>query len=162
MAGRACTICIHPHRAAIDSALVAGQRGNDVASEYRVSPDAISRHRLHHLARVEVELAGAPVSVGPGDIIGSIADLQTRIMRILRRAESRRDLRGALACIREASNLLTIHGRLTGLIRPDGAVVNVGVLTGSDDRTVAAARARVAGKLAAIAGSQAAIDADAA
>jgi len=44
---RLCTICIHSERTATDGALVAGQSLAAIAALYRVSQDAVSRHRAH-------------------------------------------------------------------------------------------------------------------
>ncbi len=157
--GRRCSICGHEQVAAINAALAEGQQALGIAIEYKVSPDALSRHRINHLPHAALGESPAQVLLGEGstDLLGRLADLQARVLVLLRRAERARDLRGSLACVHEATGLLTLHGRLSGLIRPDGAVVNVGVLTGSDDRNVAATRERIAGKLAALARSPATI-----
>src|SRR4051794_27269317 len=47
---RACTVCTHPARAAIDRALVAGQPYRDIAGQFSVSPSALDRHRAEHLS----------------------------------------------------------------------------------------------------------------
>jgi hypothetical protein len=44
---RVCTICTHPERAAIDQALVGGESAPRIAAKYRVSEDAVTRHRAH-------------------------------------------------------------------------------------------------------------------
>ncbi len=46
---RTCTVCTHPDRSAIDLALVNGVSAHAVAAKYRVSEDAITRHRGNHL-----------------------------------------------------------------------------------------------------------------
>ncbi len=44
---RLCTICAHAQRPAIDGELVAGLSAPKVAAKYRVSSDALTRHRGH-------------------------------------------------------------------------------------------------------------------
>ena len=44
---RTCTICAHTQRPAIDGELVAGLSAPQVAAKYRVSSDALTRHRAH-------------------------------------------------------------------------------------------------------------------
>ena len=44
---RTCTICAHAQRPAIDGELVAGLSAPQVAAKYRVSSDALTRHRAH-------------------------------------------------------------------------------------------------------------------
>ncbi len=46
---RVCTICTHPEREAIDQALVGTTNLREIAALYRVSDDAITRHRGHML-----------------------------------------------------------------------------------------------------------------
>lgn len=47
---RVCTVCTHPDRAAIDLALTAGRDSfRGIARQYRVSPDAVERHRTKHV-----------------------------------------------------------------------------------------------------------------
>lgn len=46
---RACTICTHPERVAIDHALVAGEPYRGIARRFAVSDDAVERHAAHHL-----------------------------------------------------------------------------------------------------------------
>lgn len=58
---RACTICTHAEREAIDRALVAGDPAPRIAALHRVSEDAVARHRGAHLAAL---LARAVVQEG--------------------------------------------------------------------------------------------------
>ncbi len=44
---RACTICQHADKPAIDQALVDGESAPKIAAKYRVSEDAVTRHRAH-------------------------------------------------------------------------------------------------------------------
>ena len=46
---RACTVCAHEQRPAIDAALVRGQPMSALAAHYSVSPDALSRHNAGHV-----------------------------------------------------------------------------------------------------------------
>jgi hypothetical protein len=79
-----------------------------------------------------------------------VVDLQAKVLGLLRRAERARNFNAALGAIREARNLLELHGRLTGQITPDGVRVAVQVNT----RGTEAVRSRVLTKLAALAGGQ--------
>ena len=49
---RACSVCSHPDRAAIDKALVAGEPAPRIAALHRVSEDALLRHRANHLPKL--------------------------------------------------------------------------------------------------------------
>ena len=46
---RSCTVCEHPEREAIDSALVGDASNRSVASLYDVSEAAVRRHKANHL-----------------------------------------------------------------------------------------------------------------
>ena len=51
MSPRACTVCIHPEREDIDKALVEGIAFPALIAQYRVSKDALSRHKHNHLPK---------------------------------------------------------------------------------------------------------------
>ena len=46
---RVCTICVHPDRAAIESALVEGLPYRDMARRFALPKDATARHKSDHL-----------------------------------------------------------------------------------------------------------------
>jgi hypothetical protein len=46
---RPCTVCTHPDRNAIDEALAGGSSARDIAASFRVSEDAVARHKGQHL-----------------------------------------------------------------------------------------------------------------
>jgi len=52
---RSCTVCASPDREAIDKALVGGTACREVAALYRVSPDAVERHKAAHLPKMLTE-----------------------------------------------------------------------------------------------------------
>jgi hypothetical protein len=149
MAGRVCTICVHPQRQAIDVQLATGCRQATVAAAFGASVDAIDRHaRLHLTAATVPTEAPALAPGGTVDVVGSILGLQERLTALLRRAEAKRDLRTCLLALREARVMLETTARLTGQIAPDGALAGehrFGQATGTD-----AARSRILAKLHAI------------
>ena len=58
--GRSCTICTHPHRAAIDAALEAGHAFRDIAGNYHVSKTSLYRHWQFHTAQTPDRSPSAP------------------------------------------------------------------------------------------------------
>ncbi len=46
-----CSICTHPHCAAIEAALVAGQSYRSIAGQFQCSKSSIVRHRQHSATR---------------------------------------------------------------------------------------------------------------
>jgi hypothetical protein len=149
--GRACSICIHKRRAEIDVGLLSGRTHADLARQFNVSNDAISRHAKRHVSVLVAAGADQPhsSSAGPIDLVTSIAALQERVMVLLRKAERGHNLRAALAAVHEAAGLLTLLGKMSGAIGADGVrlTVNLGVGGGS-----AAVRERIFAKLAALSG----------
>jgi hypothetical protein len=150
--GRHCTICGHRNRPAIDQALLTGRSQSSIASEFTLSRDALSRHYLRHVSVEAADGSAPPASEtadGPVDLVGSVASLQARVMALLKKAERDRDLRGALAAVREAAGLLMLLGKMTGVIAPDGTRVQINLGGGS-----ANIKARILQKLAALAGPE--------
>jgi len=120
---RTCTVCLHAERAAIDAALLAQQPLRDIARQYRVSKDALARHR-EHLPAALVHAKAVEDVTHADDLLTQVRDLQARALTILDTAETAGDLKVALAAIREARGCIELFGRLAGELS-DGATVNV-------------------------------------
>ncbi len=121
---RSCTICQHPHREPIDRALVVGTALSEVAAKYRVSDDAVSRHRTNHLP-ARLVLAEKAAEVAEADnLLASVRGLQERTLAILEAAEREREHRTALSAIREARSNLELLAKLLGEL-DDRPQVNV-------------------------------------
>ncbi len=119
-----------------------------LAREFSLSEDAIGRHARRHLSAA----IAATAPIGPVgdqadvDVVAAVGDLQRRVMRLLRQAETKRDVRGALAAVREAAGLLTLLGRLQGIISADGT--RIAIQVGTSAAATEAIRSRVLQKLA--------------
>jgi len=120
---RTCTICMHAERDTIDAALIAQQPLRDIARQYRVSKDALARHR-EHLAAALVQAKEVEDVTHADDLLAQVRDLQARALTILDTAETAGDLKVALAAIREARGCIELFGRLAGELS-DGATVNI-------------------------------------
>ena len=135
MVGRACTICINKRRAEIDAGLLSGRAHADLAREFGISNDAISRHARRHVSAFAA--AGADQSLVPAcgevDLESSVRDLRVRLLRLLRRAEQKHDLRSALLAIRAAARLLELSGRLSGELDAGGVRVLINAGGGGSD-----------------------------
>jgi hypothetical protein len=75
---RACTICIHPDRPAIDMALVNERAIRETSAIFRVSEDALSRHRSEHIPAALARVAEA-------DKTASALDVKTELRRCFER-----------------------------------------------------------------------------
>src|SRR5450756_397126 len=78
---RACTVCVHPEREAIDAALVSGTAYTVIARTYEVGREAVRRHANRHLSAALAALR-APTQAG------SRAPLSERIETLIDRCET--------------------------------------------------------------------------
>jgi hypothetical protein len=130
---RACTICTHPERDTIDSALVGGESTGKLAGRYRtIHERALRRHRDNHLP-AKLVLAHEAEEVATADnLLDKVQGLQSRTLAILDKAEGAGDLRTALGAIREARGNVELLAKLLGEL-DERPVVNV-VLIDSEVR----------------------------
>ena len=111
---RSCTTCTHPDREAIDEALVSGSALSALSAKYRVSEDALGRHKANHLP-AKLVMAQAAEEVAQADtLLGQVRSLQQRALDILDKAEEAGELRTALGAIREARGNLELLAKLLG------------------------------------------------
>jgi transposase-like protein len=131
--GRACTICLHPERAAIDQGLVLGQTVASLSRQFHVHDDALRRHKLSgHYPKASaavVEAARKADAEAQGStLLGVAGTLRDKAINLLGAAEASGDLRTALAGVREATRCLQLMAQLTGDVST-GAVVTVNNVT---------------------------------
>jgi len=74
-----CTICIHPDRALIEQAMVADQPNRAIARQWRVSKDAVARHKEDHLPALLVKAQEAQETA---DAIDLMAELKRSLARV--------------------------------------------------------------------------------
>lgn len=125
MGGRACTICTHGHRDAIDKALVSGTPNRRIAAHYRLAEASVRRHAKNHLPE-RLSLAQEATNVANADgLLRQLEQLQHRTLGILTEAETAGDLGTALRAIREARGNFELLARLVGELdeRPQVNVV---------------------------------------
>ena len=84
---RRCAICTHPDKEAIDEALVGGTALSVLSAKYRVSEDALGRHKANHLPAKLVMAQAAEEVAQADDLLGQMQDLQARTLAILEAAE---------------------------------------------------------------------------
>lgn len=68
-----CTVCAHPERVAIDTALVAGTSNRRVAAQFNISESGVRRHKAEHLTQL---LAKAPPEPAHADALRAQAAAQ--------------------------------------------------------------------------------------
>jgi hypothetical protein len=111
---RVCTVCAHPQRAEIDSALVAGGAIRAIARQYSLGRDSIARHQSDHLPAALALAQGAVQVAQADDLLSQVRGLHRRALAILATAEAQGDLKVALAAIREARGNLELLAKLLG------------------------------------------------
>lgn len=112
---RACSICTHPEKEAINAALIASETYRKIADRYGPSPQALMRHK-EHLPVTLTKAAAAKETAFADDLLEQVKQLRNKAVNILAMAEKSGDLRTALMGIREARAcielLLEVEGRL--------------------------------------------------
>lgn len=111
---RVCTVCTHPDRPAIDQALVNGKGVRETAALFRVSEDAVGRHKETHLPSTLVKAAVAAEVARADDLLGQLAALRQDARRIGTKAEDIGDLKTALAGVRELVRIVELTAKLIG------------------------------------------------
>ena len=113
---RRCSICHHEGLESINRALVEGIAFPVLVAKYRVSKDALSRHKANHLLATLVKAQEAQAVARADDLLDEVRSLQARTLTILDRAERVGDLRTALRAIKEARGNLELLAKLMGQI----------------------------------------------
>ena len=112
---RRCTICAHPERTAIDQALVAGSMPIlKLSALFRVSDDAITRHKAEHLPAKLAKAHQAKEVAHANTLLDEIRALRGKAVGILLTAERAGDLRTALLAIREARSCIELLAEMEG------------------------------------------------
>ncbi len=110
---RPCTVCTHDESHAVNVALVSREAYRDIARQYRVSKDALSRHAKEHLPELLAKARDAVEVAEADSLLSRVEGLYKRTEAILEAAESNREWGTALAAIRECRGNLELLGRVT-------------------------------------------------
>jgi hypothetical protein len=122
---RACTICTHPARAAIDKALAGGATMRELAAKYRVSPDAMERHSAAHLPARIVKAQEAEDVRQALDVVAQLKAINGASLQILSAARAAGDADTALKAIDRIYRQIELQAKLLGELdeRPQVNVV---------------------------------------
>ena len=122
---RRCTVCDHPDRSSIDSALVAGASYRVISGRFPgSSTSALQRHAANHVPAAVAQAQQARAVAHGDDLLDEIRDLKAHAMGVLTRAEAAEDLRAAVSAIREARGCVELLAKMCGELR-DGQTVNI-------------------------------------
>jgi hypothetical protein len=123
---RRCTVCDHPERHSIDTALVSGAPYRNVAKRFALSESSVYRHKTEHLLAHLLKAREVEEVAQADDLLEQVRHLQTHALEILERAEKAGDLRTALTAISQARGNLELLGKLAGEL-DERSVVNLNV-----------------------------------
>jgi hypothetical protein len=124
---RACTVCLHEDRPAIDRALVEGVPFRDIARRWAtLSKDSVARHREAHVSPALTVVRARREAAGAETLADRVESLYGRASAILERAEDGGRDHVALGALRELRGIVELLARLTGELdsRPS-TVVNI-------------------------------------
>jgi hypothetical protein len=138
---RTCTICNHGNRENIEEALLSGESFRNIAQRFGTSATALFRHKTEHLPTALAKAHEAGEVLRADKLVGQVQKLCERTEALFIEAESvlnqakrSKDLKTALAAIRELANLnreargnATLLGQLTGELRRDKSAGDIGV-----------------------------------
>jgi len=106
---RACSICGHEHRDAMEDAFIAGQAKRRIASRYGVTERAVRYHMREHLPALLALARDAERAARADTLLDRMEALQSQTLAILDAPE---DQRTALAAIAQARRNLELIGEI--------------------------------------------------
>ena len=107
---RACSICGHEHRNAMEDAFIAGQAKRRIASQHGVTERAVRYHMREHLPTLLALARDAERAARADTLLDRMEALQSQTLAILDAPE---DQRTALAAIAQARRNLELIGEVT-------------------------------------------------
>ena len=143
--GRACSVCVHSEREAIDAALVGGEPNRRIAARYGLSEAAVRRHKREHIPQALVRASEAQAVAHGSDLMSELQNLQERTLRVLAAEEKSGNARTALAAIKEARANMELMARMitAAASLPEQDDEYTRMLRGMTDEEIAAEKARV-------------------
>lgn len=110
---RVCTVCTHTQRGTIETRILAGESLRDLSALFRVSEDALARHRDNHIPATMAQAQSAATVAQADSLLEQVKQLQVKALKILKDAEDAGDLRAAVGAIREARGNIELLAKLT-------------------------------------------------
>lgn len=117
---RTCTVCSHPARESIDSAIIRRAPYRDIARRFGVSKDSLSRHLNEHLAEY-VQKALSEYGTGKGiRVLDRLGRTVERLDAFLDAAEDNGDGAEFRANAAELRKQLELIAKLQGVLAQEG------------------------------------------
>jgi hypothetical protein len=89
---------------------------------------AVQRHAENHISKKIAKAAEVKQVAQADTLLGQVKSLSARALSILSQAEGAGDLRTACAAIREVRGTLELLAKVTGELKGDQPVVNIGIM----------------------------------
>ena len=121
---RVCTVCVHPDRPAIDAALIACETYRDIARRFRVSKDAVARHKDEHLPATMVKAAERVDVRHAIDVVQQLKAINRVCLAVLKDARDQGDGDLALKAVDRIERQIALQAKLIGQL-DESPVVNV-------------------------------------
>jgi hypothetical protein len=115
---RACSICTHPGKDAIERDLLGTTPLLRIAKNHRVAESSLRRHRDLHLAPKLANALARREDVSAERLVSWATGLYELTLFELVRAKSERDRNGFRALLSEARKNLELVGRMAGVLDP--------------------------------------------
>lgn len=119
---RPCSVCTHKRISDIDQALVAGETFRALSRQYKLSKDALRRHKLEHLPKAMAEAQKAVETTRGDSLLDQLRALQEQAHRIAEKAEKNGNFTAALGGIRELVRIVELLARMQGELQEAPAV----------------------------------------
>lgn len=120
---RTCTICNHPDRIAIESAIVTGTSLRDIAGQFDVARSSVARHADSHITESVQQSQEAQEEARGLNVVQQLKYINDVSLDILKTARKSKELDLALKAIDRISKQLELQAKLLGDI--DRPQVNV-------------------------------------
>lgn len=125
--GRPCTVCGHKDVDEINSLLICSDSLRDIARQFGLSKDALSRHKESHIPELlskSADLKAEVESTLGNQTLAEVRELKATALGILAEAQGAGDLKTALMGIREARSCLELCMKAEGQIK-DGPQITI-------------------------------------
>ena len=125
--GRPCTVCSHKDVDEINSLLLCSDSLRDIARQFGLSKDALSRHKESHIPELlskSTDLKAEVESTQGNQTLAEVRELKVTALEILAVAQGAGDLKTALMGIREARSCLELCMKAEGQIK-DGPQITI-------------------------------------
>lgn len=115
---RKCSVCLHPERAAIDKAILAGAKFRDLGRKYQLAKSSLYRHKDHVAESLKKAKAAADVAHAD-DLMAQVLALMEDARKLQATATRKGDIRGAIQALRVRVEHLALLAKLRGDLPED-------------------------------------------